>query len=442
MAAVSRSPGGLWHIRSWPLWELPRQISGYVLTVTAAYLAAITAAATADPVTLGDVALFALLVTFGVVTVEVTRRTGEPSGIVKDAHGVWYLGVAIMLPPLYALLAPVLVLVLMQLRVRQGLVYRRVFSVAAVGLSIAAASLAYHLAVPASGANAASPWAGSPIAHPLTWFGVAAGCAVLRALLNKVLVAVPVKGTDPAASWRKLTFDGEVILHDLAEICIAVLVTFAIVQVPVALVFALPFGTLLHRSVRHTQLVSDARVDGKTGLLNSAAWNQEAITKIAQAVQAARPLALAIIDIDHFKKINDRFGHLAGDEVLRAVTGAIRAAHRASDVCGRFGGEEFVLLLPDASEAEASRVAERLRAGVAALRVPAGGEPGAGLAEVTVSVGVAVLTPGCRQLTDLIAAADAALYYAKETGRNRVRLSPAASGPSAAGPSGLMTGRD
>jgi diguanylate cyclase (GGDEF)-like protein len=429
MAALSRFPRGLRHIRSWSLWHLPPWISGYVIAVTAAYLVAIVVAVTADSVTLRDAGLFALLVAFGIVTVEATRRTGEPSGMVKDAHGVWYLGVAVLLPPLYALLAPVPLWLVMQLRVRRGLVYRRVFSVAAIGLSIAAASLAYHLAAPASGATAATVTGGNSIVHPLTWFGVAAGCAVLRALLNKVLVAIPVKGTDPAASWRKLAFDGEVMLHDLAEICIAVLVTFAIVQVPVALVFALPFGTLLHRSVRHTQLVSEARVDGKTGLLNASAWNQEAVTKIAQAVQSGAPLALAIIDIDHFKKINDRYGHLTGDEVLRAVTGAIRAAHRASDVCGRFGGEEFVLLLPDATEVEASRVAERLRAGVAALRVPAGDEPGAGLAAVTVSVGVAVLTPDCGQLTDLMAAADAALYYAKETGRNRVRLSPAASGP-------------
>ncbi len=433
---------GRWHVREWPLWHNPAWVSMYVVAVTCGYLAAVAAALAARPFALHYAGLFAFLVTFGIFTVEVTRRNGEPSGMVKDAHGVWYLSVALLLPPLYALLAPVPLWLLTQFRVRRGLVYRRVFSVAAIGLSVAAASWVFHAAAPVWGLTG-----GSSFRRPLLWLAIAAGCALARSAVNRVLVVVPIKGTEPTASVRHLLLDREVLQHELAEICIAALVAFAVAQVPAALLLALPFGSLLQRSVRHTQLVSEARVDGKTGMLNAATWNREAFTHITRAVRAGTALALAIVDIDHFKQVNDRYGHLTGDRVLLAVTGAIRATHRGSDLCGRFGGEEFVLLLPDTSAAEAGQVAERLRANVAALRVLAdeGGESAP--IRVTVSVGVATLGASCWQLTDLMAAADAALYYAKETGRNRVRLSPAgsepaASWPSAGDPPGLMTGQD
>jgi diguanylate cyclase (GGDEF)-like protein len=135
------------------------------------------------------------------------------------------------------------------------------------------------------------------------------------------------------------------------------------------------------------------------------------------------PLAVALVDIDHFKVVNDTYGHLAGDKALRAVTDALRGQLRGYDLAGRFGGEEFAVLLPQARELDALNVAERLRSYVAGLAIPVDDEDeSAGCIRLTISVGVAALDGESRELTDLMAAADAALYYAKETGRNKTHV--------------------
>ena len=124
-----------------------------------------------------------------------------------------------------------------------------------------------------------------------------------------------------------------------------------------------------------------------------------------------------MIDIDHFKVVNDTYGHLAGDKALRAVTGALREQLRSYDLAGRFGGEEFAILLPQTREAQALRIAERLRTHVAALTIPVGEDAAAGpFVRLTVSVGVAALDRIGSELTDLLAAADAALYL-RQAGR-------------------------
>ena len=112
------------------------------------------------------------------------------------------------------------------------------------------------------------------------------------------------------------------------------------------LIIALPLTTLLQRSVRHTRLLNEARADSKTGLLNSATWEREAVAEVARAVRTASPLAVALLDLDRFKQINDTYGHLIGDEVLRQIADTMTAVLRDYDVAGRFGGEEFVMLLP------------------------------------------------------------------------------------------------
>jgi diguanylate cyclase (GGDEF)-like protein len=121
--------------------------------------------------------------------------------------------------------------------------------------------------------------------------------------------------------------------------------------------------------------------------------------------------------------VNDTYGHLAGDKALRAVTDALQSQLRGYDLAGRFGGEEFAILLAQARELDALNVAERLRAHVAALVIPVDDQDeSAGSITLTISVGVASLDGESRELTDLMAAADAALYYAKETGRNKTHV--------------------
>ena len=202
------------------------------------------------------------------------------------------------------------------------------------------------------------------------------------------------------------------------------LVAFGVASSPIALLFAFPFAALPLRAVRHAQLVSDSRTDSKTGLLNARTWDREAAAALARAVHAGQPLAVAVLDLDWFKLVNDTYGHLFGDEVLRQIGLCLPGALRDYDLAGRFGGEEFVLLLPFTRAVDAFRVADRVRSRIAALPLNA---PGGETVQVTASVGVAALEGGSqRELTELMAAADAALYRAKQGGRNQVQmLSPA-----------------
>jgi diguanylate cyclase (GGDEF)-like protein len=164
------------------------------------------------------------------------------------------------------------------------------------------------------------------------------------------------------------------------------------------------------------ELESQASRDSLTGIVNRRYFLATAEKHLQAARQHANPLALMIIDLDHFKQINDRYGHLAGDEVLVAVVDACVHHLRSGDCLGRLGGEEFALLLPDAAWSEAMETAERLRQATEALAVPVGDN----VVRPTVSIGVALLAAGDGSLSGLMHRADLAMYTAKMQGRNRV----------------------
>lgn len=399
-------------VRGWPVWSLPRALRCYVLAVSAGGAAAIAAAAAVTPWRSRDVVIYLMLLSLGVLTVETIRRMGEPAGAHKDSHGVWQIAAAVLLPPVYAMAAPVILLAFTQARVRRTMAYRRVFSAAAVGLSYGAASAAFHAA-----------WAGPRLpagqAGLAGWLGLAAGCAVLRWVLNNALVAAAMRLADPAFRILDVAGGAEDLRNDLAELCAGVLVAFAAAVTPAALIIALPFGMVLQRSASHAQLVRASRADSKTGLLTAAAWQAEAAIQADRARQAGGSVAVAMVDIDHFKAVNDTHGHLAGDGVLVAVAQVLTASLRAGDLAGRFGGEEFSLLLARAGLQDARVIAERLRARLGEVTIPAGTASGSS-GRITVSIGVAALDHSPGDLTDLIAAADAALYRAKDNGRNLV----------------------
>ncbi|HEV2373329.1 MAG TPA: GGDEF domain-containing protein [Streptosporangiaceae bacterium] len=189
--------------------------------------------------------------------------------------------------------------------------------------------------------------------------------------------------------------------------------------------FAFPFVTLLQRSVRHEQLVSASRLDSKTGLLNAGTWEREAAVEVARAIRTRTPLAVAIIDLDRFKNVNDTYGHLAGDKTLQAIARVLQECVREYDLVGRFGGEEFALVLPQAGPVSAYSIAERIRDYIADLPIDVSPCQTTEPVHVTVSIGVASLgsawdTRAGGQLTDLMAAADMALYQAKRNGRDQV----------------------
>ncbi|HJL20212.1 MAG TPA: diguanylate cyclase [Sandaracinaceae bacterium LLY-WYZ-13_1] len=166
------------------------------------------------------------------------------------------------------------------------------------------------------------------------------------------------------------------------------------------------------------ELAQLAATDALTGLPNKRALTEALERDLARAERAGTPVSLVVVDVDHFKRFNDRWGHAIGDEVLRAVGGVLRASVRTGDLAARYGGEEFVLVLPGARESDACAVAERVRRRLAAHEV-AGPE---GALRVTASFGVATVSgPGCARAAEpLFARADAALYAAKRAGRNRV----------------------
>ena len=217
--------------------------------------------------------------------------------------------------------------------------------------------------------------------------------------------------------------NGEAIYNDVAETSAAILVTFAVAGFPLLALAALPVVGLLQRSHSHVKLVSDARNDSKTGLLNAATWERESSAELARAVRTKSPLAVAMVDVDKFKMINDTYGHLVGDQVLKEIANTLSTMLREYDLAGRFGGEEFALLLPQTRAVDAFRIAERVRANVAALSIIAAGSSGGERVHVTVSIGVAALDSGSkRELSELLAAADAALYRAKDGGRDQVQM--------------------
>lgn len=178
----------------------------------------------------------------------------------------------------------------------------------------------------------------------------------------------------------------------------------------------------LHRASLVTDLQHSANTDAKTGLLNSRGWQLMARQQLSQAESAGTPAAVLLIDLDHFKRVNDTHGHLAGDVVLKAVADILVRELRGYDAVGRYGGEEFIALLPGVECQAAVAIAERLR-----LRICTA-DP-AELLSVTASVGVATGLPGGGPtLEDIIDAADIALYQAKTSGRDQVCLAPPVDG--------------
>jgi diguanylate cyclase (GGDEF)-like protein len=408
--------------RSWQLFALPHFVVGYVFLIIAADLGLTGWGIAVTPVRAADAALFAALLACGAVCIEATRRLGQPTGVSRDLLSAWWLPIALLLPPVYSLVAPIILGVLLYLRIRRTPAYRRLFSSAALGLAGAAASVTFRHLGPTAAAAQSVPWLSHPAAH--AWFMrpsailAALGSAALFNVLNTGMVAVAAHAAQPQARWAEVLWDHESLLLDLTEICVGVLVVVSCALSPVLLLVALPPVIVLQRCLMHQQLQAAARTDAKTGLLNATAWQREADTEIARAQRAGENLALLLADVDHFKRVNDTYGHLAGDEVLRGLATELRQQVRGSDVVGRFGGEEFVVLLPRADADEACKIADRLRHRASVMGVYADGVA----LDVTISIGVAVLGAHGRDLFELLTAADSALYRAKDEGRDQVRL--------------------
>ncbi|MGH8669959.1 MAG: GGDEF domain-containing protein, partial [Burkholderiales bacterium] len=186
---------------------------------------------------------------------------------------------------------------------------------------------------------------------------------------------------------------------------------------PILVIYPMTVGVITYRLARRVRdqnrLLSEiSRTDGLTRLLNRRSWEDAVAAQFQRGGRNGQRASLLMLDIDHFKAINDRHGHLVGDEVIRGLARILRDTLRQQDVPGRYGGEEFGIELPDTGSAGAHTIAERVRRRIEAATLAPG-------IRATVSIGIAELDRQDREYSVWIAHADRALYSAKERGRNR-----------------------
>jgi diguanylate cyclase (GGDEF)-like protein len=404
-------------VRDWLWWRLPARPRFYVAAVPVATAVVIAVAAARTEWHAGDALKFVLLLCCGMISVAFTPRIMYSfPGLTRDFSTVWVIPIAILLPPVYAALAPIAFLATLHLYVHRGVVHRMVFTAASISLPYAAVSVMFRW-LPSS-------FAGGHVGtglHALTWSLSVVACELVAGRGQHFFVVGAVKLSDPTVRMRDMDLSLQALEGDFLKLDLGVLITLAVALSPTLVIVALPTVFLVRRFLEHPILVAQSRTDAKTGLLNVSTWESEADTELSRATRLRHPLAMALIDIDHFKLVNDTYGHLVGDRVLKAIGEALTSQSRDYDRAGRFGGEEFVLLLAQTAENDACKIAERLRSYVASLAVPTDDRPDAPTLHVTISVGVTALGRGeSFELTDLLAAADSAMYAAKQAGRNQV----------------------
>ena len=429
----ARPPVRPWGITHWEVWRLRGRVIAVVLLVDGLALLLAGVQLATISVEGRDIRLAGLLALLGIVHTEVAgtvermrRRVSDTS--YYDLSSVWTFAAALLLPPLLA--AAVVVAVYLHLWVRvwrpaKRPLYKNVYTVAAVVLAARAA----HAVVAGRG--------GLP-----TWTDGAAGVGLLvlavlaYAVVNNALIigVIALESDELPAGGRAR---GRYLLGQLDDVAleVATLSLGAITAVVAELdswlvVFVLVPLLVLHRADVARQLERRADTDGKTGLLNAAAWHEKAERALRRAQRQGNAAGVLILDLDHFKEVNDSYGHLAGDEVLVAVAAALRKELREGDVVGRFGGEEFVVLLRDLELTSAGRrqmegVAERIRARIEQLGVAVPTPDGPlTITGLSTSVGGVFHLGRTCSLQQVLSAADAALYAAKRDGRNLVRFGP------------------
>jgi diguanylate cyclase (GGDEF)-like protein len=411
---------GRW-VRGWQVWTLSEPLRGYVVGVTVVALIVISVAIVHTSWQVSEIGLFLGLLACGVIAIESTRMVREVHGTVgRDLQSVWYLAAAIMLPPVYALLAPVPMAAYRLWRVRSGFMYRRVFSNATISLAYGCASVVFR-SIPHSEAGAA-PGTGS---HVLLWTATVAACALLGWLINYGLLLAAIKLSDPEMPIRDMFGTRESVTSDLLEVSLAVSLTLVVAINPILMALALPSVILCRHYLMRSQLVAHVRIDKNTGLLNAGTWQREAEVELFRAVRSRDQLALAMVNIDHFKSVYETAGPMVADQLRRDIAGVLTDQLREQDLVGRFTGEEFAILLPRTGRDEARRISERLRDHIAGepFAIDSGSQEGF-VFRLTVSIGVALLNESRRALGELIGAADTALDEARNTGWSKVYVLP------------------
>jgi diguanylate cyclase (GGDEF)-like protein len=404
-------------VRSWALWSLPRNALAFVLTLDllAGGLTAL-ALLRAHP-TKTDAARFALLAVLGVVVAGVVSRTERSHramarGPTVDPTSVWTFAAVLLLPAGYAALLVVLLYAHTMLRTRRDrswYPHRVTFTGATIVLSVLTAA-------------AINRWV-SEMPHlpegAARALGVVAALAAFRFVNDGAIAVVLWLATKPAAFTDVLVGRDEFAV-EVATMILGAFTAQTIIQLPWLTPAVLVLIVMMYRGLLARKLEVDATTDGKTGLLNASAWRELAQRHLWRAIRENQAAAMLVVDLDRFKALNDEYGHLAGDMALTAVADCIKHELRDYDAVGRYGGEEFVAMLPNAGTNAGMRAAERVRARIEQCTITA--EPDGPEMHLTASIGVATYPSYGTELDELIRAADMALYAAKAAGRNTVRL--------------------
>ncbi|WP_018331406.1 GGDEF domain-containing protein [Actinomycetospora chiangmaiensis] len=427
-AAVTRRdrPGAVALLPTrWSLWTLRPRALAYVLAVDVLAVAVIVASFAWRPVDARDWVVVGLLFLGVAVHAEAARhiervRITQDDRPFIDLKSMWTFAGLLLVD-----LGPALVLVAATFAYwwirneQHPPVHRWFFSWATVVLGTGAAAL---VLVDVDRARLLTAAAGP------TGLLLVALAAVVRWTVNHgLVVGIILLLSAPTPSVRRHLASPADTLLGLGALALgaalAVLASVSPWLVPILLVPVI----MLHRGVLVDQFRQASRTDPKTGLVNGAAWADIAAKEIERARRHHIGLAVLMVDLDNFKAVNDLHGHLAGDEVLRAVAAALSAEVRAYDAVGRFGGEEFVVLLSGVDTTSASVAAERIRGRIGRLEVTVSGAGGGHRIQgLTASVGCVVSPTASGGVDELVGAADAALYAAKRAGRDRLVCAPPA----------------
>ncbi|MBE7190361.1 diguanylate cyclase, partial [Jatrophihabitans endophyticus] len=394
--------------RTWQLWRNPARFVVLILgvdLVTAVWVAAEISRPAGDRRDwLVALLLLAVAVVFEEGATHVARLKWRISSQLKrDMTSVWSVAAAVALPPVPGVTLVVVIyghLWWRQQRPVGQVAYRALYTLASIVLGCLAAGYAVR-AVDGSWTNV--PWAlASSVAVVIA---IAIGTTTNRALITAALMILGNRG-------RSLLGTADDNLTELSTLCLGGLVAVAAIHEPWLCVLAILPMAMLQRGSFVRELETAAVTDPKTGLINAAGWEHIAQRELGRARREMYDLSVLIVDIDHFKLVNDRHGHLVGDQVLRELARTLSAALREYDSVGRFGGEEFVAVLPETDELTAIEIAERIRARVNTLSV---GRISSTEDERLLSVSIGVVTVPAEQLatvelTAMLISADRALY--------------------------------
>jgi diguanylate cyclase (GGDEF)-like protein len=402
----------------------------YVGIVEAAAVAVIAGTAHVVPITGRSMALFGLLIAGMLVHEECSRGIERIREVVREGsphvhpQSIWFFAAVLLLPP--PLIASCIVISYAYLWIRvyshqRPPLCRKVFSAATVVLACAAARTVLALVVNHKTAE--------PITVLLGPVGLAAvvGAGVLYWLINYALVVAVIIMTNPDQPAKKSLGNAAEQLVIGASVGLGVAVALIATVRPWLLPVLIMTVLAMHLGLLVPQYRTAARTDSKTGLADSGFWAEIARAKLTRAQATGATIGILLVDLDHFKQINDLYGHLAGDEVLRAVARAMKQTVRKDDLLGRWGGEEFVVLIPGSTVASVRDTAERLRLAITEVAVTTRATAGVivTIDHLTASVGAAVSPTTATELDQLLLAVDTALYQAKKDGRDRVRLADA-----------------